>query len=278
MPNDFNTAIIDEFRANHGRVGGMFDGARLLLLTTVGARTGNPHTVPLGYLPDQDRILIIASAGGSPRHPAWYHNIVGTPEVTVEDGAFVYRATATPLAGAERDDVFTRAVDQEPGWGDYQRRSGRTLPVVALVPIPEPGPPHSTASSPGEMLRVVHDAFRRELTLIRREIAASGTVLGAQLRVNCLTVCAGLHGHHIREDEGMFPALERQRPDLAPAITRLRVEHETVATLLERLQNALADRSLTGTEVATTVDELAAALERHLDYEEQVLIPVLDGA
>ncbi|HWS31589.1 MAG TPA: nitroreductase/quinone reductase family protein [Actinoplanes sp.] len=278
MPNDFNTAIIDEFRANHGRVGGMFDGARLLLLTTTGARTGREHTVPLGYLPDNDRILVIASAGGSAQHPAWYHNILAAPEVTVEDGAFVYRATATPLTGTERDQLFARAVEQDPGWDGYQRRSGRTLPVVALVPIPEPGPPRSTAAGPGEMLRVVHDAFRRELALIRDEIAASGTVLGAQLRVNCLTVCTNLHGHHTREDDGMFPYLEQHRPDLAPAVARLRAEHATVAELLERLQNALTDESLTGAELAATVDRLADDLERHLDYEEQILIPVLDGS
>lgn len=270
MPNDFNTAIIDEFRANHGRVGGMFDGARLILLTTTGARSGRPHTVPLGYLPDRDRILIIASAGGAPNHPAWYHNILATAEVIVEDGAFVYRASATPLAGAERDEIFNRAVQQDAGWDGYQRRSGRTLPVVALVPIPEPGPPRTTAATPGEMLRVVHDAFRRELTLIRREIAASGTVLGAQLRINCLTLCTNLHGHHTREDEGMFPFLEQHRPDLAPAIARLRAEHETVADLLERLQKTLADRSLTGETLREKADELATELERHLDYEEQI--------
>ncbi|GAA1654456.1 nitroreductase/quinone reductase family protein [Actinoplanes couchii] len=276
---NFNTSIIGEFRANHGRVGGMFDGARLLLLTTTGARTGRPHTVPLGYLPDGDRNLVIASAGGAPKNPAWYHNIRAEPVVTVEDGVFVHQATAVVLTGAERDEAFARAVEQDSGWADYQRRSGRTIPVVALVPIPVPGPPNTVAAGPGEMLRIVHDAFRRELSIIRTEITNSGgSGLGAQLRVNCLTVCAGLHGHHSREDEGMFPWLEANRPDLAPAVARLRAEHHTVAELLERLQKALTDPSLTGDTLIGTVDTLATELESHLDYEERILIPVLDGA
>ncbi|SDS99194.1 nitroreductase/quinone reductase family protein [Actinoplanes derwentensis] len=278
MTNDFNTAIIDEFRAHHGRVGGMFEGARLLLLTTTGARSGRPHTVPLGYLPDGDRILVIASAGGSPRHPAWYHNILAEPVVTVEDGVFVYQATAAPLAATDRDEAFARAVEQDPGWDGYQRRSGRTIPVVALVPIPVPGPPRSNASTPGEMLRIVHDAFRRELALIRAEIATSGTILSAQLRVNCLTLCVNLDGHHTREDDGMFPALEQFQPDLAPALTRLRAEHEIIAELLKHLRTALSDPTLTGADLIKAVDVLTADLERHLDYEEQVLIPILDGA
>ncbi|GGN35982.1 nitroreductase/quinone reductase family protein [Actinoplanes campanulatus] len=275
MPNDFNTSIIDEFRSNNGRVGGMFEGARLILLTTTGARSGRRHTVPLGYLPDGERILVIGSAGGSPRHPAWMHNLLADPVVTVEDGAFSYRATATVLSGAERDEAFARAVEQEQGWADYERQSGRTLPVVALAAIP--GPPGFNASSPGEALRVVHDAFRRELAVIRAEVAGSGPVLGAQLRVNCLTLCANLHGHHVREDEGMFPGLEKAYPELGPAIARLRDEHEVVAGLLARLRSALADPGLSREALAVEVDALTSDLEKHLDYEEQALIPVLDG-
>ena len=84
---DFNRAVIDEFRANRGRVGGMFTDARLILLTTTGARTGRPHTVPLAHLPDESgRILVVASAAGAPLHPAWFHNLRANPEVTVETG------------------------------------------------------------------------------------------------------------------------------------------------------------------------------------------------
>ena len=133
---DFNTRIIEEFRANGGRVGGPFEGGRLLLLTTTGARSGAPHTTPLGYLPDGEvRVLVIASAGGAPKHPAWFHNLVADPRVTVESGSFRYEADAVVLAGAERDAAFARAVEADPGWGEYEAGSGRTLPVVALVPV-----------------------------------------------------------------------------------------------------------------------------------------------
>jgi deazaflavin-dependent oxidoreductase (nitroreductase family) len=277
MPEDFNTAIIDEFRANQGRVGGWFDGARLLLLTTTGARSGRPHTVPLGYLPDGgERVLVIASAGGAPHQPAWYHNVVANPEVTVEDGVFTYRATAAVLTGDERDRLFARAVEQDQGWADYQAKSGRELPVVALTAIP--GPPQTGATSMGGALKLIHDAFRRELALIRTEVAQAGPALGAQLRVNCLTLCNGLHGHHSREDAAMFPGVGHQRPDLAPALERLRAEHESIAALLADLQRVLGDPGLDAATLRGEVERLTAEVERHLDYEEDTLIPVLDGA
>jgi len=276
MPNDVNTPVIDEFRANRGRVGGWFEGSRLLLLTTTGARSGRPHTVPLGYLPDGgERVLVIASAAGSPRHPAWYHNLLAHPVVTVEDGVFTYEATATVLTGADRDGAFARAAEADPGWADYQRRTDRVLPVVALTAIP--GPPRTAATSPGEMLRLVHDAFRRELELIRAEVAAAGPVLGAQLRVNCLTLCAGLHGHHIREDAGMFPGIGEHRADLAPVLDRLAAEHRAIAALLDRLRAALGDPGLDRAALLAEVGRLTSDLERHLAYEEEQLIPVLDG-
>ncbi len=277
MPNDFNTPVIDEFRANNGRVGGWFEGSRLLLLTTTGARTGRPHTTPVGYLPDGgERLLVIASAGGAPRHPAWFHNLVAHPVVTVEDGVFTYEATATVLTGPERDQAFARAVEADPGWADYQRRTGRVLPVVALTAIP--GPPRTAATSPGGMLRLIHEAFRREIGLIRVEVAGAGPVLGAQLRTNCLTLCAGLHGHHEREDAGMLPGVREQRPDLAPVLDRLRDEHRAIAGLLDRLQDALGDPDLDRAALRAEVDRLATELDGHLAYEEEHLIPALDGA
>jgi len=151
MPNDFNQQIIEEFRANGGRVGGPFEGARLLLLTTIGARSGAAHTIPLGYLPDGgERVLVIASAGGAPNHPAWFHNLAH-PRVTVEDGTFTYDAQAVVLEGAERDRVFARAVEADPGWADYQATTTRILPVVALLEVP--GPPNvANATSGGTAL------------------------------------------------------------------------------------------------------------------------------
>ncbi|TYB62283.1 nitroreductase family deazaflavin-dependent oxidoreductase [Nonomuraea sp. PA05] len=273
MPMNFNQQIIDEFRANKGQVGGPFEGARLLLLTTTGARSGAPHTTPLGYLPDGDRVLVIASAGGSPRHPAWYHNLVADPMATVEDGLFTYQAKAVILDGEERDRLFARAVEQDPGWGAYEERSGRTLPVVALLTVGF-GPP---AARMGDALIAMHDGFRRELALIRREVAASGPRLAAQLRVNCLTMCQGLHVHHSREDAGMFPVLEERYPEVAPVIARLRDEHEVVARLLGELQSLLGDGAdVAPADLLAEVERLTRELEAHLDYEEEQLVALLN--
>lgn len=269
MTLDFNQQIIDEFRANHGRVGGFFEGARLILLTTTGARSGRPHTVPLGYLPDGDRVLVIGSAGGSDRHPAWYHNLVADPKATVEDGVFTYEAKATVLRGEERDAVFARAVEADAGWGEYQAKTSRVIPVVALEQVAG-GPPN--AASFGEALKLLHDAFRRELALIRTEAAQAGPRIGAQLRVNCLTLCQGLEFHHRSEDGGMFPALADRYPELEPVMARLREEHATIARLLEELRAALD-----GDGVLAEVDRLITELENHLVYEEEQLIPLLDG-
>lgn len=278
MPLGFQQQVIDEFRANAGHVAGPFEGARLLLLTTTGARSGAPHTVPLAYLPDGGhQFLVIGSAGGSPRHPAWYHNLVTNPHVTVEDGVFVADALAVVLQGADRDQAFARAVETDPGWAEYEKRSGRILPVVALRPLP--GPPRYAGGSAasGAALTRVHDAFRRELALIRAEVAAAGPNVGAQLRINCLTLCAGLHNHHLGEDGVLFPLVAAQRPDLAATLERLRVEHERIAALVARLQAAV-DGQADPVALRREVDRLTEELERHLSYEEEHLVPALDAA
>jgi deazaflavin-dependent oxidoreductase (nitroreductase family) len=275
MPNDFNQQIIDEFRANRGRVGGPFEGARLLLLTTIGARSGVPHTTPVGYLPDGgERILVIASAGGAPNNPDWFHNLVANPRVKVEDGLFTYEAKAVVLEGAERDRIFSRAVEADPGWADYQARTERVIPVVALEDVGG-GPPN--AASWGEALKLIHDAFRRELALIRKEITESGRGLGVQLRVNCLTVCHGLHRHHTSEDAGMFTALAEQHPELAPTLDRLRREHHKLAALLDDLREVISAEDADPALVLADVERIGGQLEEHLTYEEQQLIPILDA-
>ncbi|MEU8342950.1 deazaflavin-dependent oxidoreductase, nitroreductase family [Actinomadura meyerae] len=273
---DFNGQVIEEFRANGGRVGGMFEHGRLLLLTTTGARTGLRRTTPLGYLPDGDgRVLVIASAGGAPRHPAWFRNLVANPRVTVESGDFTYEADAVVLEGAERDAAFARAAEADPGWAEYEAKSGRTLPVVALVATVA-GPPGGPAS-PSAMLVAVHDAFRRELRLIRREVAGTGAAgVGAQLRINCLTLCEGLGNHHMGEDQQLFPLVARRHPELAPVLARLGGEHEAIKGLLAELRRAL-DGGDPGTLLAE-VERLTAALEAHLDREEEQLVPLLDTA
>jgi deazaflavin-dependent oxidoreductase (nitroreductase family) len=132
MPNDFNTKIIEEFRANAGKVGGAFEGAPMVLLTTKGAKSGKPHTTPLVYLKDDDRIVVFASMGGAPKNPAWYHNVSVNADVTVEVGTDKYDAKAIVTKGAERDELFAKQVALIPTFGEYQKRTTRTIPVIVL--------------------------------------------------------------------------------------------------------------------------------------------------
>lgn len=129
-----NRPIVAEFRANHGSVGGPFTGADLLLLTTLGARSSRPVTCPLAYFHDGERLLIVASAGGSPRHPAWYHNLRSHPEAVIELGDRTLTVHAAVTEGAERDDLFEKITALAPGYLDYQATAGRLIPVVALTP------------------------------------------------------------------------------------------------------------------------------------------------
>lgn len=198
--------------------------------------------------------------------------------MTVEDGVFTYEAEATVLGRDERDRVFARAVQADPGWADYQAKTDRVIPVVALRALPKGGPPDLGGRSLGSYLKAVHDAFRRELALIRREVADQGTAtLGAQLRVNCLTLCQGLHNHHTGEDLGVF-LLESREPGTAPLLERLRREHARIAELLGELRGAVAPGETDPARVRSEVDRLTGELEAHLTYEEEQLIPLLDGA
>jgi deazaflavin-dependent oxidoreductase (nitroreductase family) len=131
--SDYNRAVIDEFRANGGRVGGHWEGRDLLLLTTVGRKSGREHTTPVVFTRSADRLLVYASKGGSPTHPDWYLNLLAEPRVTVEVGADRFRALATPLDGDERDREFAAQVARNPTFGDYERSVDRIIPVVALT-------------------------------------------------------------------------------------------------------------------------------------------------
>jgi deazaflavin-dependent oxidoreductase (nitroreductase family) len=131
-PNDFNEQIISEFRANAGKVGGPFEGAPMVLLTTTGAKSGKKHTTPLVYLAEGDRMYVIASKAGAPTNPAWYHNLVANPRVTVEQGTDTYEADAVVLKGDERDRVFAAQVAVMPGFAEYQAKTTRVIPVIEL--------------------------------------------------------------------------------------------------------------------------------------------------
>jgi len=133
MANDWNRTIIDEFRANDGKVGGNFEGAPLLILETTGAKSGRAHQSPMMYLADGDRLLVFASKGGSPPHPDWYHNLVANPSATVEVGTDTFDVDAHVTTGAERDELYARQAALYPGFAEYEAKTDRVIPVVALT-------------------------------------------------------------------------------------------------------------------------------------------------
>ena len=129
---DFNRAIIAEFRSNGGRVGGPFEGAPLLLLTSTGAKSGQARTTPVVYLPDGERMLIFASKAGAPTHPAWYHNLLAHPEASVELGTETIAVTASEVSGEQRDQLFARQAAVMPQFNEYAQMTDRLIPVIAL--------------------------------------------------------------------------------------------------------------------------------------------------
>jgi deazaflavin-dependent oxidoreductase (nitroreductase family) len=136
---DYNRRIIEEFRTNEGRVGGPFAGAPMVLVTSTGAKSGRPHTTPLVYLREDDptggpgdRIYVFGSMGGAPKHPAWYFNLKANPNAAVEVGTEKYPVRAEVLTGAERDRIFEKQSSLVPQFAQYQQRTKRVIPVVAL--------------------------------------------------------------------------------------------------------------------------------------------------
>lgn len=134
-PNNWNENIINEFRANGGKVGGPFEGGPLLLLTTTGAKTGRQLTSPLMYNTDGDRLLVFGSKGGAPSHPDWYHNLLTNPEVKVELGNETFKAKATNVTGEERDRHYQKHGNEFPQFAEYQKNTNRIIPVIALERI-----------------------------------------------------------------------------------------------------------------------------------------------
>ena len=131
---DFNTRIIEEFRENHGVVGGWFRGTPLVLLHTTGARTGKERVNPLAYMPVDGGIAVFASKGGSPTNPHWYHNLVANPQVTIEIGDETKPAVARVTTGDERDRLFAENVRLHPNFGEYQKKTKRVIPVIVITP------------------------------------------------------------------------------------------------------------------------------------------------
>ena len=130
--NTYNRQLIEEFRANRGKSGGPMEGRPLLLLTTTGAKSSQLRTTPMMYIPDGDRLLVIASNAGAPTHPDWYRNLVAHPEVTVEVGNETFKAIATVAEGLERQRLWSRVVELYPFFADHQAKTSRQIPVIVL--------------------------------------------------------------------------------------------------------------------------------------------------
>ncbi|WP_067186653.1 nitroreductase/quinone reductase family protein [Microtetraspora niveoalba] len=258
-PSDFNKQVIEEFRANGGAVGGMFEGAPLILLTTTGARSGRPHTNPAVYLRDRERILVFGSNAGRPKNPDWYHNLLAAPRCTVEigteDGRIdTYAATAEPVEGEERDRLYAIQCARDPAFAAYQAGTSRTIPVIALTRVAITADEERNQAIAQFLLRV-HAELRADLAAIRTEVEdyftarqVTGQVipygtarprLSRRLAQHCLLFCDALHGHHTNEDRA-FADFEKQFPHLAPALDRLRKEHRVVAEAVSELQALLA--------------------------------------
>jgi deazaflavin-dependent oxidoreductase (nitroreductase family) len=137
-PLEYNAATIAEFRAKRGQVTGDFEGRPVLLLTTTGRRSGAQRTCPLIYTMDGDNYIVTAAAGGAPKHPLWYHNLVANPQVTVEVGGEHFEAIALEPQGAERDRLFTQRTAATPNFKVYQDRTDRRIPIIVLERRPEP--------------------------------------------------------------------------------------------------------------------------------------------
>jgi deazaflavin-dependent oxidoreductase (nitroreductase family) len=132
MAVDFNTPIIEEFRANEGRVGGRFEKVPLLLLHTTGAKSGRERVNPVAYQAEGDRLIIFGSKGGAPTNPDWYHNLVANPRATVEVGTDTFGVVARVAEGEERERIWEKQKERFPGFADYEQRTERQIPVIIL--------------------------------------------------------------------------------------------------------------------------------------------------
>jgi deazaflavin-dependent oxidoreductase (nitroreductase family) len=135
---DFNEQIIEEFRANDGRVGGIFEGSPLLLLHHTGARTGRSRVNPLAYQSDNGRYVVFASKAGAPTNPDWYHNLKAHPEATIEVGTDTIDVLANEATGEERERLYRTQAERVPRFAEYAKQTERVIPVIVLTPTDTP--------------------------------------------------------------------------------------------------------------------------------------------
>ena len=133
--SDWNKKIIDEFRSNEGKVGGHFEGKTLLLLHTIGAKSGQERINPLACVRDGERFVVIASKGGADTHPDWYYNVVANPQLTFEFGTETFQAQATIAEEPERTRLFDKMAEMMPGFDHYRAKAKRVIPVIVLTPV-----------------------------------------------------------------------------------------------------------------------------------------------
>ncbi len=131
--SDWNRQVVEEFRANEGRLGGNFEGAPVLLLHTWGRKTQTERVNPMMYLAQDGRMFVFASKAGAPVDPDWYLNLRANPQVTVELGTETFTATAVPVTGPERDTLYAEQARRNPGFAEYQAKTDRVIPVVELI-------------------------------------------------------------------------------------------------------------------------------------------------
>jgi deazaflavin-dependent oxidoreductase (nitroreductase family) len=134
-PAEFNAQVIDEFRTNQGRVGGIFEGSSMLLLHHTGARSGKPRINPLVYQADDGRYVVFASKGGAPTNPDWFHNLKANPNTSIEVGTETIEVLAQEATGEERERLFQTQKERAPQFAEYEQKApNRTIPVVILTP------------------------------------------------------------------------------------------------------------------------------------------------
>ena len=133
--DELNRTVIEEFRSNKGKVKHQFEGVPLLLINTIGAKSGKSRTKPLAYLADEERYVVIASFAGAEKNPPWFHNLVANPEFELEVGAEKFKARATVVEEPERTSLFNKMVEKMPVFADYQKKTQRVIPVLVLERI-----------------------------------------------------------------------------------------------------------------------------------------------
>jgi deazaflavin-dependent oxidoreductase (nitroreductase family) len=251
-----------------------------LELTTIGARSGAARTVTVAYAEIDGRLLVFASNAGRPQAPAWLHNLRANPLVTVEVDGRRYDAIAEEITGVERDRLYGVQAERDPAFATYQQNTDRVVAVVALTP--------ARVGAATAQLKEIHNGLREQLSAtlaaVDAYLAGSGPAPTQvkTLHQHCLSFCDSLHAHHSRED-GVFPRLAADFPELKPALDRLTREHTTVAELNQQLtatveQLAKAPTRTEAEHLRAHLTHLATTLETHYTYEEANLGPALDAA